>query len=278
MKKICTLLLSILIINASQAQTQFINDPSFETGANSPIWGDKYIDNSGCIVSGANFGHTGDKCLSMIIEPNKASGGSAGQNFTVIDQNKLYNAKLEFYIKNSLASGSSNDLFAIGLNFQFLIGFLITGLTSDSASIGPNWKKVSINIDTLALGQNVLSIVWGNNIQGGVFSPSPNYSLYYVDDVTVTSGYPTAINEVSQHKAIITPTNFSNNIQIDFSNSNYKIAQIELYNIFGQKIISQSVSQSNAIINTSNINPGFYIATLLNEHGIVLQQNKLQKQ
>jgi Secretion system C-terminal sorting domain len=276
MKKIVTLMFFAGVAFVANAQTQFINDPSFETGANSTVWNDMYYpDSTGCIVSGTNFGHTGNKCLSMIIEPNKESSGKAEQVF--VTTQKLYNCKLEFYIKCELSSGASTDIFAIRVNYSpGLPEKIFTGLKSDSAAVGNAWKKFSINVDSLNLLTNSLSIFWGNNLLGSV-TASPAYSLYYLDDITITSGYPTAINEVSMQLPIVSPTLFTDQINIDMSNAIDKKAQVQLYNINGQKVLSEIVLQNNFNMQTNHLPAGIYLMKMLDEHGVLIHQTKLQK-
>jgi hypothetical protein len=286
MKKIVhtlTILLSIAL--SANAQTQFINDPSFESGnltTPSLIWNDIFLtDSSGCIVGGPSFGHTGDKCLAMIIEPNKESGGSANQPFVVTNPALLYNATLEFYIKNSLFSAASTDLFIIAVDGSGVseTSYITTGLASDANSIGTNWKKVSIKIDSLGT-TNALQIVWGNNILGAPF-PTPDYSIYYLDDITITSGYPTAITNptCTQNCYLsITPTIATSTITVNRIDDNTGNQSAEIYNSLGQKVLTQNVNSANNKVNVEALNTGIYFVKVKNSKGETILNSKIVKQ
>lgn len=276
MKKLIQLTMVLLASYTCKAQTQFIDDPSFETGTPPlpcAIWNDVYNDSSGCIVAGPNFANTGNKCLAMVIAPTSPNGGSAGQIFSVLNPNLIYNAKLEFYIKNGgVCSGSSNDVFIISINNSIKNMFTLTGLKSDSATIGTSWKKFSITIDTLALGYNILNIKWGNF--SGMLTSS--YTGYYLDDITLTSGYATSSSNVTTNNTInVYPTIMQNSVVIENID---ETCIATFFNITGQAIKTNNLNiSSKQSIDINNLPQAVYFLQIKNNNGLIIKNIKVQK-
>jgi Secretion system C-terminal sorting domain len=275
MKKIFTLLLVVCFAIAANAQVQFINDPSLEQfGIGDSTWLSDNNQGVGNLVDYSSTAHSGNYVGLFITYPGSQNQNYFAQYFANLKVR--YNCKLEFYIRNVQCSGSSTDVFFVTLQGFDTTGpkelFSITGLKGDSAAIGTAWKKITVNIDTLNSG---VGLLYFQSLSLGF---ATSYSWYEVDDITLTSGYPTAINEVSAHQAMISPTLFNNTIQMDFSNASYAEATLQLNNINGQKVLNKKVSAADHSINTSDLQTGIYFATLLDDNGTILNRTTLQKQ
>jgi hypothetical protein len=274
---ISTLTLLLCITLLSNAQTQFINDPSFElSGAGAAIWEDtistgghpiEQFDTArtGTYYFGAYSGYNGN------LTPRESQ---AIQYFTTLTDR--YNCKLEFYIKCVAASGSSNDIFAFLLQDGggSKIVYSISGLKSDSASVGSIYKKVVVNIDTILAGSNGIALYYSSLI-----NPTA-YNFYAIDDVTLTSGFPTSITE--QPCAVncnvnITPTVVQNYISINNLEPNTGKYRLTIFNTIGQKVMEQNVDANNNKWNLEKLQAGMYTVIITNNNNQRLLQTKIQK-
>ncbi len=278
MKKIFTVVALALTSFFAKAQVQYINDPSFETGFNSPVWNDTNNNSVfGCILSNASLARTGTHCFSMGLPNLPSYKGSAEQAFTVLNPSHLYNARLEFYIKCLYVSGSSNDIFIVAINQQILKGYLTTGLQVDSATVGPTWKKITVPIDTLTFGINLVSILFGNNLFGLTPNPAVSYSGYLIDDLTVTAGYPTAISNLLDDKAInVYPTAIQDYFTIENNTTAHCTAT--LFNLTGQALQTTTLSNTpSQQIDAKGLQQGMYFLQIRNNDNVLIKNIKLQK-
>jgi hypothetical protein len=269
MKKIVTLLLMLCATISMQAQTQFINDPSFElSGAGGTQWSDTdyYFNNT--IVNYVVNARTGDYSAYFETVPGITNQCELTQNLLV--STATYNSKLELYIKCTASSGSSTDLFGITLDGVKTL-YLLTGLKTDSASIGPNYKKISINIDTLTFGIHNISFI------GTSVGNSSGRNLYIIDDVTITAGFPTAINNTCNNNCDIqiTPTITKDIINISNTNTEKLIAKI--FNFNGQLLQTKQLAVS-PFIDIANLASNYYLLIIQNEKGEVLNKTKIYKE
>jgi hypothetical protein len=273
MKKLIQFTAILITCYSSHAQTQYINDPSFEqTGAGNIVWNMTNSSGFGNINNG--IAKTGSYSASFYSIPNAQNKTYFYQEFTNVSP--LYNSKLEFYIKCIAASGSSNDVFAITKPGPGAFGapliYSISGLESDSASLGGDWQKVSLNIDTIPAGTNELLLI----------SISTTNALainnYLIDDITLTSGFATDIETLclTNCGVSIYPTVFENNIVID--NIKEPNCSVIFYNAVGQEIQKNNLSTFDSqSINTSNLTKGIYFLMLKNKDGIVFKNIKIIK-
>jgi hypothetical protein len=276
MKKIL-LLLTILACNYCQAQTQFVNDPSFEaTGAGGNAW--KMVNGYDPLVSMLDAPinpHSGNYVALLIGYSD--TGGTSYLYQQIVNLTTRYNCKLEFWIRNVMCSGSSNDVFAVSLDTTFLdllnAKYKLSGLKTDSISIGTNWKKITINIDTLKPGIYFLALLSSD------LNTSNGMTIYEIDDITFTTGYPTAIHGIDKPNIInIYPTIVADNISLELLNTTQQYTT-SIYNTTGQfvqqNILNREERQSLAI---NNIQAGTYVLQVKDNSGAVLQTQRFIKQ
>jgi Secretion system C-terminal sorting domain len=275
MKKIFTILFCICMASASQAQVvQLVNDPSFETGnpnggPPSAVWNDSIYDPTptGCILDYPAGAHTGNKLLSMIVGPG-VNGGIAQQ--LIYNTKERYNCKLEFWIKNELSSGSSLDVFFV-LHPSI---YSTTGLASDCIAIGNTWKKITaFTIDTLPPTPSLFKFQWERLVPSNIA-----HTLYYIDDITLTCGYPLATKDITMPNAInILATIVTNELNIELNNKEKYTTVI--YNTTGQ-LVQQNILNLDATqqINIQNLVDGNYFIAIKDAKNAVIQTSRFIKQ
>jgi hypothetical protein len=273
MKKILPLIAIFFTCSSALAQTQYINDPSFEqTGAGNIVW--TIANSSGFGIMNNAFARTGSYSAGFYSIPNAQNQIYYYQEFTNLSP--LYNSRLEFYIKCISSSGSSNDIFGIQKpgppSFAAPIIYSISGLKSDSASLGGGWKKVTLNIDTIPAGTNIIALISASTTNALAINN------YLIDDITLTSGFATDIETLclTNCDVSIYPTAFENNIMID--NVKEPSCTAIFYNAVGQEIQQNNLSTYDSqTINTSNLTKGIYFLMLKNKDGVVFKNIKIIK-
>ncbi len=77
----------------------------------------------------------------------------------------------------------------------------------------------------------------------------------------------TSIHELSTNGFEIYPNPTSNNLQIKFNNAN-KNTSLQIFDVFGNKMIDQQISNESISVNTSSLAPGNYFIRLNGERMI----------
>jgi hypothetical protein len=270
MKKIFTILSLIATSYVSNAQTQYINDPSFElTGAGGTQWQDTDYHFTRTLVNNNNQAHTGS--YSSYLEAVATELNQARISQTFLAATTTYNNKLEFYIKCIASSGSSTDVVLATLDFSKQL-YLITGLKSDSASIGSDYKKITVIVDTITAGLHTLDI----NCISAVLCSDRN--VYIIDDVTLTTGAPTSIDDAFTNSNAIKVLPTITKDEIHITNTNKQKTTASIYNVMGQLLLVSDVQPSHAIISIGNLPASSYVFVLTNSNGEVLNKTIITKQ
>jgi Secretion system C-terminal sorting domain len=275
MKKIL-LLLAIAASQFCQAQTQFVNDPSFETvDAGGVAWQYSNAYGSGySMVEATTSAHSGTFVGSLITYPGITGFSYLQQQ--IFNTTQQYNVKLEFWIRNIQCSGSSTDFFAVTVDTTFdplNATYKITGLKSDSIDIGTNWKKISINIDTLK------ATIYYVAILSASIATATDFTIYQIDDITLTTGFPTATENLRKNNIInIYPSIVQDNIKLELNNSAEKYSA-HIYNAMGQLMQQNTLSnEARQSLNVSHITAGTYLMQIKNAEGVVMQTERFMKQ
>jgi hypothetical protein len=275
MKNLFTLFIYLLCSTAAIAQTQFINDESFEqSGAGASVWEDSnYVQPLWSPIEKFETAHTGTYYVGLYKYPNEGASIEVSQLFVNIS--KRYNCKLEFYIKCFEASGSSTDL--VGVRYRDASTdttlYLITGLLTDSASLSGGWKKISINIDSMEAGFNQILIVATS------FLTNTEVNFYAIDDLTLTSGYPTPIAEqcTSNCAPTILPTATTGSIIIQSRNNVLDGMQVMLCDAMGRLVLQQKLYGQQQQLDLSNLQAGLYQVIIGSSNKEIIAQTKIHK-
>jgi len=102
------------------------------------------------------------------------------------------------------------------------------------------------------------------------FADENNTSLintYYLDDVKVTTEGGTAINNVQKNSKVIAAYPNPCKEYINLSAENQTIDNVEVYNVFGQKVMSANTKASVAKLNTQSLASGVYTAKVTTKDG-----------
>ena len=118
------------------------------------------------------------------------------------------------------------------------------------------WEERSVNLPYA--GQNV-NIAFVHTNCSDVF-------VMKIDNISVTPGV--GINEVEDNISIY--PNPANNVLNVNASSN--INKVEVYNMLGQNVMTVSVNNTNASINTSSLTQGMYMLKLHTDNGVVNQK------
>jgi hypothetical protein len=275
MKNLFTLFIYLLCSTAAIAQTQFINDESFEqSGAGANVWEDtNYTQPSWPPIVQIEIAHTGNYYVGLYKYANEGADITVSQVF--VNLSKRYNCRLEFYIKCFNASGSSADLLGISFKNGALDTalFVMTGLLTDSASLGAGWKKISINIDSIEAGYGEILIATQS------LTASPEVNFYAIDDLTLTTGYPTPIAEQCADNCAPTiyPTATSGHITVQSRNNVLDGAQVMVCDAMGRLVLQQKLYGQQQQLDLSNLQAGIYQVIIANASKAIIAQGKVQK-
>lgn len=119
------------------------------------------------------------------------------------------------------------------------------------------WEERTVNLPNYA-GQNI-NIAFVHTNCSDVF-------VMKIDNLSVTPGV--GINEVEDNISIY--PNPANNVLNVNASSN--INEVEVFNMLGQKVMTVSVNNTNASINTSDLTAGMYMLKLHTDNGVVNQK------
>ncbi|MFM2388306.1 MAG: Secretion system C-terminal sorting domain [Bacteroidota bacterium] len=275
MKNLFTLFIYLLCSSAALAQTQFINDESFEqSGAGANVWEDtNYTQPGWPPIEKFETAHTGDYYVGLYKYANEGADITVSQVF--VNLSKRYNCRLEFYIKCFNASGSSADLLGISFRNGALDTalFVTTGLLTDSASLGGGWKKISINIDSMEAGYGEILIATQS------LTASPEVNFYAIDDLTLTTGYPTPIAEQCADNCAPTifPTATTGHITVQSRNTVLDGAQVMVCDAMGRLVLQQKLYGQQQQLDLSNLQAGIYQVIVANASKAIIAQGKVQK-
>jgi hypothetical protein len=80
------------------------------------------------------------------------------------------------------------------------------------------------------------------------------------------------------NEAVLYPNPFTNEINVDFSSTSFKIFKVEVFNTIGVSIVSKKINQDNKItLNTSNLANGIYLIRLTNDLGDTVLKKMIKK-
>ena len=116
------------------------------------------------------------------------------------------------------------------------------------------WEERTVNLANYA-GQNI-NIAFVHTNSSDVF-------VMKIDNLSVTAGV--GINEVEDNISVY--PNPANNVLNVNASSN--INKVEVYNMLGQNVMTVSVNDINASINTSSLTQGMYMLKLHTDNGVV---------
>jgi hypothetical protein len=275
MKNLLTVFVLLISGAIATAQTQFINDESFEqSGAGATIWEDtNYVQPAWPPIENFEPARTGNYYLGLYKYANDACNIVAFQTF--VNVAKRYNCRLEFYMKCFEASGSSTDLVAI--NYKSTVVdttvFLITGLLTDSASLGLGWKKFSINIDSMEAGFGQIIV------QAVSFTATPEVNFYAIDDLTLTTGYPTPLAEQcgTNCAPTIAPTATTGFITVQSKNNVLDGVQAMVYDAMGRMVLQQKLYGQLQQIELKALQAGLYQVIIADAHQEIIAKSKIHK-
>ncbi|MES2560124.1 MAG: T9SS type A sorting domain-containing protein [Bacteroidota bacterium] len=74
---------------------------------------------------------------------------------------------------------------------------------------------------------------------------------------------------------VVYPNPVDNMLTVESSMQNY---QIQVWNIAGARVISETCTSGRTALDMSMLNPGLYILTILNDNGTLLTSEKISVQ
>jgi hypothetical protein len=263
MKKI-TLLLSLLTISLSFAQTNLIVNGDFETGSLTTGWS-----STGSVSYGTDVVQSAD-----VVGVGNAHGGT--------------------YVGRALNWGTGATSFLQGfevtpgetytVNFWFTFSsfvpttnVVIRNFTGDVAA-NPNMILTPIVSDN---GRNAVSNV---NYGCGIANLDPNFAwkeakftftvptgvtkvrfqyfndkvgyYKYIDDLSVVKNSTASVDDLKQFNFNAYPNPATTNLNISASKN---IENVEIFNVIGQKVMTLTPNNTSTSINVSSLNSGVYI-------------------
>jgi hypothetical protein len=176
------------------------------------------------------------------------------------------------------AEGNTSAVFVIQVSGAFSTGtFSKVILTNGTQAANVYWKidgAVSINnnssfVGTLIANNGNIILNSGVTINGSAFTTTGSLTT---DAVTVTKSTNCVLTEITplgalsqNSQATIFPNPFSASTTITLNDQAKQISTTELkiYNVLGEEVISENITQSSTTISTSNLPSGIYLYNLL---------------
>jgi hypothetical protein len=181
-----------------------------------------------------------------------------------------------------MGTGMNNNVNALTINTPNLyVGGNFTTAGGNSANYIAQWNGTSWS--AMGTGMNgevdALTVYYGGGGKGNV--------LYAGGNFTTAGGYtnwnniaiwcftcPDAINELSENRSInVYPNPNHGTFTISMENINEK-AQIEIYNVLGEKVCNSTVNKNTSQINMSIQAAGVYLYRVLTENGTLISNGK----
>ena len=172
----------------------------------------------------------------------------------------------------------AGDLF-----FTFLVDFSFTGDIRIINAAGNALESISTweintwyNVRAEVTGSNVVYFIDNVQVQSSTLDAELDFtSIRFVHDNFSGDGY---IDNIRINDEALSVTKFDQNSIthsydknlkiLNLNSSSIALAQIEIFDILGKKIINKDLNRKEATINTSNINDGIYLAKVRTLQGI----------
>lgn len=106
----------------------------------------------------------------------------------------------------------------------------------------------------------------GNQFMDSITFPSQNLKGRKIQGSIACSS--TGIIEMNNHDYDVYPNPVLNNLTINFTNTENEMAQMEVYNSLGKKVLFTAVSKLNSTVSFGDLPNGIYIIRLLNKNNI----------
>ncbi|GHC56653.1 T9SS-dependent choice-of-anchor J family protein [Ulvibacter litoralis] len=139
----------------------------------------------------------------------------------------------------------NQETFSIAISTTDTATGSFTFLESDLVPQPITWEEFTVNLDAYS-GQDVYIAI--NHTGADQFG-------FQVDDFKITSVL--GVNDVNFDGF----KHFTTSDQLTLS-ANRAMDQVNLYNVLGQQVVSQKLSNTNEVVNISSLNAGVYIANI----------------
>jgi hypothetical protein len=141
---------------------------------------------------------------------------------------------------------------------------------NSALSSNNQWQQFSIDLSSVA-SQSITRFVMFLD-QGVV-----NWDAYFLDDFHVSSA-PLAINNISDNDNItIYLQPVTNTLNIDIKRNNKEINKLQLFDIKGCLLLSQSINQDNISLDVSGFDSGIYFVKVQSKNHLYTKKVQIIK-
>ena len=147
-----------------------------------------------------------------------------------------------------------------------------TELLAFNSALSSNnqWQQFSIDLSSVA-SQSITRFVMFLD-QGVV-----NWDAYFWDDFNLSSA-PLAINNILDNdNIIIYPQPATNTLNVEIKRNNKEINKLQLFDIKGCLLLSQSINQDNTSLDVSGFDSGIYFVKIQSDKTVFTQKIQITK-
>jgi hypothetical protein len=141
---------------------------------------------------------------------------------------------------------------------------------NSALSSNNQWQQFSVDLSSVA-SQSITRFVMFLD-QGVV-----NWDAYFLDDFNLSSA-PLAINNILDNDNItIYPQPATNTLNVEIKRNNKEINKLQLFDIKGCLLLSQSINQDNTSLDVSGFDSGIYFVKIQSDKTVFTQKIQITK-
>ncbi len=264
MKKLYTLFAIISFSLAAGAQTNLVNDPSFELGPGNGAWTEFSTNFATPYCDQASCGNCGGGCIARTGTWYTWYGGTTALEIGILDQNITIPvstaAELKFWITIPTSAGNSADFLAVVIDNVDTV-FNVTGV--DTIPFNTGYIEMWIPMTAYANGA------------------SHNLKFYSQTDLAVTNFIVDDVDlRITTNAGVISyllldgvsffPNPATDKLHLNFAGDPKGAVNVEGFDMLGNKVLSltyDNVMQRHISVDVSDLAAGAYMFKVMNgEH------------
>ncbi len=121
------------------------------------------------------------------------------------------------------------------------------------------------------------NLLTGNNVTLSAYYYLPDMSLYFDDFRIESYGSSTGIDHVEKNNCSVFPNPASDIINLNIDNLSNTALVLDIYNVTGTLVKSETMNQNNRQINIGDLSNGLYMVTIKSNDQIVNQRLVIQR-
>jgi len=144
-------------------------------------------------------------------------------------------------------------------------------LAFNSALLSNNqWQQFTVDLSSVASQSITRFVIF---LDQGVV----NWDVYFLDDFNVSSA-PLDINNILDNdNIIIYPQPATNTLNVEINRNNKEINKLQLFDIKGCLLLSQSINQDNTSLDVSAFDSGIYFVKIQSDKTVFTQKIQITK-